>query len=253
MGAAVDINCDLGEGQGNDAAVLPFVTSANVACGLHAGGPTEMRRTVEEAARLAVAVGAHPGFADRAEFGRVEHDLPPDEIYDLVAYQIAALEGFTRRAGVPLTHVKAHGALYHVAGRRPETADALARAAAETAPTPILVGAPGSLLEPAAQRYGLRYAAEGFADRGYTDDGRLVPRGGSGALVAGDDQEVAARAVALVRDGRVTAASGRPLTLSIQTLCLHGDDPRVLGRAQAVRAALDAAGVRVAPLAAWWR
>jgi UPF0271 protein len=212
-----------------------------------------MRRTVEEAARLRVAVGAHPGYADRAEFGRVERDLPPEEIYDLCAYQIGALEAFTRRAGLELAHVKAHGALYHVAGRRPEVAEAVARAARDTAGTPILVGAPGSALEEAAHRHGLRFAAEGFADRAYTDDGRLIPRGQEGAVIAGDDQAVAARAVALVRDGRVTSASGRPLTLAVQTLCLHGDDARVVSRARAIRQALAGAGVEVAPLAAWWR
>jgi 5-oxoprolinase (ATP-hydrolysing) subunit A len=253
MGATIDINCDLGEGQGTDAAVLPFVTSANVACGLHAGGPTEMRRTVEQAARLGVAVGAHPGFADRAEFGRVERDLPAPEIYDLVAYQIGALEVFARRAGIGLDHVKAHGALYHLAGRRQDIADAVVEAVKEAAGSPIVVGSPGSALAIAAATQGLRFAAEGFADRGYADDGRLVPRGHGEALVAGDDDAVAARAVALVRDGRVTTVGGRSLELSIQTLCLHGDDARVVGRAQAIRRALDDAGVQVAPLATWWR
>jgi UPF0271 protein len=249
----IDLNCDLGEGQPTDAEVLPFVTSANVACGLHAGGPTEMRRTVDEAARLGVAVGAHPGFADRAEFGRVERPLPPDEIYDLVAYQTAALEAFTRRAQIRLAHVKAHGALYHLAGRRDDIADAIARAVRETSAARILVGAPASALEPAAVRHGLLFAAEGFADRGYTDDGQLVPRGREGALISGGDDVVAARAVTLVREGRVPTASGGELALSIQTLCLHGDDPRVVGRARAVRQALVAAGVQVAPLAGWWQ
>jgi UPF0271 protein len=253
VGATIDINCDLAEGQGTDAAVLPFVTSANVACGLHAGGPTAMRRTVDQAARLGVAVGAHPGFADRAEFGRIERDLPVAEIYDLVAYQIGALEAFTRRAGVGLDHVKAHGALYHLAGRRPEIAEAVVAAVKAAAGSPIVVGAPGSALAISAERQGLRYAAEGFADRGYADDGRLVPRGQDGALVAGDDVAAVARAVALVRDGRVITVGGRALDLSIQTLCLHGDDPRVVGRARAIRHGLTAVGVHVASLATWWR
>src|SRR5205814_5251549 len=122
----IDLNCDLGEGQGADAAILPFLTSTSVACGLHAGGPAVMRRTVDEAARLGVAVGAHPGFDDRARFGRVELALPPDELYDLTAYQIGALAVFARRAGVALAHVKAHGALYHLAARSGEAARALA-------------------------------------------------------------------------------------------------------------------------------
>jgi UPF0271 protein len=182
----------------------------------------------------------------------VEQDLPAEEIYDLVAYQISALEVFVRRAGVAMVHVKPHGALYHLAGRRAEIAEAFCRAAAETAGAPIVVGAPGSALEGAAGGRGLRFAAEGFADRAYGDDGNLVPRGQPGAVVEGGDEVVAARAVALVRDGRVTTASGGALALAVQTLCLHGDDPRVIGRAQAVRRALAGAGIQVAPLSAWW-
>jgi UPF0271 protein len=249
---AVDLNCDVGEGQGNDAAILPFVTSANVACGLHAGGPSVMRATVDEAARLGVAVGAHPGFADRARFGRVELELPPQEIYDLCAYQIGALGAFARRAGVALAHVKAHGALYHQAARQPEVAAAVAAAAREAAGAVILMGAPASEMEPAARARGLRFAAEGFADRGYGPDGRLLPRDLPGALVAGDDDAIAARAVEIVRTQRVPIEHGT-LALATQTLCLHGDDPRAAGRARAIRRALEQAGITVAPLAAWLR
>jgi UPF0271 protein len=249
----LDLNCDLGEGQGNDLAILPFVTSANVACGLHAGGPSDMRRTVDEAARLGVAVGAHPGFADRADFGRSAHALPPPEIYDLVAYQIGALEPFLRRAGLRLQHVKAHGALYHLASTRDEVADAVVGAARETAADPLIVGPPGSALEAAARRGGLLFAGEGFADRGYGADARLVPRDQPGALVPGDDAAVAARAVAIVRDQRVPTVAGGTVALSFQTLCLHGDDPRAAGRARAVREALEAAGVTVVALGTWLR
>src|SRR4051812_36263058 len=168
----IDLNCDLGEGQGDDAAILPSLTSASVACGLHAGGPSVMRRTVEEAAQLGVAVGAHPGFDDRARFGRVELPLPAAELYDLAAYQIGALAVFTRRAGVSIAHVKAHGALYHLAARLAEAADALARATRETAGAVVFVGVPGSAMEAAARGHGLPFAAEGFADRTYGDDGR---------------------------------------------------------------------------------
>ena len=247
----VDLNCDLGEGAGDDAAILPFVTSASVACGLHAGGPSEIRATVDGACRAHVAVGAHPSFPDRAGFGRHEMDLSPEQIYDVVLYQIGALEPFLRRAGMRLQHVKPHGALYHAAARRPEVADAVADATCDARADLVLVGAPGSACEAAARRRGLRFAGELFADRGYADDGTLLPRSHPQALVEGDDEAVAARAVAMVKDGVVFTASGRALPQPGHTLCLHGDDPRAAGRARAIRAALEQAGVAVAPLGAW--
>jgi len=249
----VDLNCDLAEGQGDDGAILPLVTSVNVACGLHAGGPTEMRRTVDAAARLGVAIGAHPGFADRPRFGRVELQLPAGEIYDLVAYQIGALAAFVQRAGAALAHLKPHGALYHLAARRGEVAEAIARATRECAGPIIFMGAPASEMEAAARGCGLPFAAEGFADRTYGDDGRLLPRTDPRALVAGDDEAVAARAVEMVRSQRAPTAAGVWLPLPLHTLCLHGDDPRATGRARALRAALEAAGITVAPLGSWLR
>jgi UPF0271 protein len=251
MNESIDLNCDLGEGQGHDEEILPFVTSANVACGLHAGGPSVMRQTVEAAARLGVAVGAHPGFADREGFGRAEQGLSPTEIYDLVAYQIGALEAFTRKARMKMQHVKAHGALYHLAGRNAEVADALASAARETAGRPVMIGAPGTLLEEAARKRGLRFAAEGFSDRGYAAGGTLVPRDQPGAMVDGDDATVAGRALRLARDGKVPTVAGADLILMVHTLCVHGDDPRAAGRARAIREALVAGGMKVRPLAAW--
>jgi UPF0271 protein len=251
MNESIDLNCDVGEGQGNDEAIMPFVTSANVACGLHAGGPSVMRQTVETAARLGVAVGAHPGFADREGFGRAEQALSPTEIYDLVAYQLGALEAFTRRSRIKMQHVKAHGALYHLAGRNPEVAEALASAARETAGRPVMVGAAGTPLEEASRQRGLRFAAEGFADRGYQPGGALVPRGQPGALLDADDALVASRALRFAREGKVPTVSGAELTLLVHTLCLHGDDPRAPARARAIREALLAAGMKVRPLAAW--
>jgi 5-oxoprolinase (ATP-hydrolysing) subunit A len=244
----VDLNCDLGEGQGDDEAILPFITSASVACGLHAGGPTVMRRTVEEAVRRGVAVGAHPGFADRDRFGRVEIDLPPGEIHDLVLYQIGALAAFATRAGTSLQHVKPHGALYHMAARRRDIAEAVVGAARHFDDALIIIGAPDSELGEAARSLGLRFAAEGFADRTYGEDGGLVPRGDPRALVDGDALAVAARAVALVRDQR-NPGNGQPLVA--HTLCLHGDDRRAAARAHAIRDALVQAGVQVAALGSW--
>lgn len=249
----IDLNCDLGEGQGDDAAILPFLTSTSIACGLHAGGPSVMRQTVDEAARLGVAVGAHPGFDDRAHFGRVELELPAAQLYDLVAFQIGALAVFCRRAGVVLAHVKAHGALYHLAARSHEAARALARATAEAAGRVVLVGAPRSAMEAAAAAFELPFAAEGFADRTYGEDGRLLPRSDPRALVDGDDATVAARGVEMVRSQRVPTAGGASLAMPMHTLCLHGDDPRAPGRVRALRAALEAAGVTVATLGTWLR
>jgi UPF0271 protein len=247
----VDLNCDLGEGQGDDAAILAHVTSASVACGLHAGGPAVMRRTVEAARRAGAAVGAHPSFPDREGFGRREMDLPPDELRDLVLYQLGALEVFVRAAGMRLQHVKAHGALYHVANRQPEAGEALAAATRQVRADLILVGAPGSALEAAAARQGLRFAGEVFADRQYGEDGLLLPRSDPRALVEGDDAAVAARALAMVEQQTVWTAGGRALARRGHTLCLHGDDPRAAGRAAAIRAAFARAGVNVAPLGSW--
>jgi UPF0271 protein len=249
----IDLNCDLGEGQGDDAAILPFLTSTSVACGLHAGGPSVMRKTVDEAARLGVAVGAHPGFDDRARFGRVELALPAAELYDLTAYQIGALAVFVRRAGVAIAHVKPHGALYHLAARSAEAAQAIAHATRETAGAVVFVGAPGSPMEEAARDYGLPFAAEGFADRTYGEDGRLLPRSDPRALVDGDDAAVAARAVEMVRGQRVPTAGGASLPMPMHTLCLHGDDPRAAGRARAIRSALEQAGITVAAMGTWLR
>jgi UPF0271 protein len=247
----IDLNCDLGEDVGDDAGILPWITSASVACGLHAGGPTVMRRTVEAAVAAGVAVGAHPGYPDREGFGRRPVELPAPDIRDLVLYQIGALEAFVRAAGTRLAHVKAHGALYHAANRRPEIAEAVAEAAAAAGPDVVLVGAPDSALAAAAARRGLRFAVELFADRHYGEDGDLLPRSDPRALVEGDDDEIAARALAMVRDHAVRTAAGTVIARVGHTLCLHGDDACAAGRARAIRTALAAAGVTVAPLGSW--
>jgi UPF0271 protein len=250
--ACIDLNCDLGEGMGDDAAVLPFVTSANIACGAHAGDPTTMRRTIAAAVAAGVAIGAHPGFYDRDHFGRRALDLPPDQVFDEVLAQIGALAFTARPFRVRLGHVKPHGALYHVVGARSDIADAFVRATLAARADLIVVGPPDSALSHSAQAHGARFAGELFADRNYGDDGRLAPRGHPAALVDLDPSAAAARAVALVRDGQITTVTGRTIPQVGQTLCLHGDDPRVIDRAQALRSALAAAAITVAPLPAWW-
>ena len=249
----LDLNCDVGEERGDDLAVLPHVTSVNIACGLHAGGPSVMRATVEAAAAAVVAVGAHPGYPDREGFGRRHPGGPPDPaaVFDLCLYQIAALAAFAGQGGVRLQHVKPHGALYHDGASRADLAEAIVRAVRVCRADLILVGPPGSELGAAAARAGLRYAPEIFADRAYRSDGQLVPRSEPGAMVEGDDATVAARAVAMVIHGRAPTIDGGSVARIGHTLCLHGDEPGAPGRARAIRAALQAAGVELAPLGAW--
>lgn len=246
----VDLNCDLGEGMPNDDELATYATSVSVACGLHAGDPATMRRTVAAALAAGAAVGAHPGYADRAGFGRTAQSTSPPDVRDLVLYQIGALQAFVATSGARLQHVKPHGALYNQACVDRDLADAVARATVALVPGAALVGLPGSALETAARASGLRFAAEAFADRGYDDDGRLVPRGTPGAHVDGSDDELAARVVGIVTTGRARSVSGREIAIRADTICLHGDDPRAPALARAVRAALLRAGVSLVPLGA---
>jgi UPF0271 protein len=248
----IDLNCDMGESfgrytLGNNAAMLDVVTSANVACGLHAGDPTVMQATVALAAQKGVAVGAHPGYPDLQGFGRRTMALTPAEIEATVLYQIGALAGFARAAGVPLIHVKPHGALYNVAARDIAVAEAIVRAAAAFDPALIVVTLPDSALLHAAQTAGLRVAYEGFADRAYREDGTLVPRTEPGAVIH-DPALATARAIRMVTLGEVEAITGKTVPLHIDTLCIHGDTPGAVAIAAALRLALESEGVVVAPL-----
>jgi UPF0271 protein len=243
----IDLNADVGEGM-DDAALLPLLTSVNVACGMHAGSPLIMDRTVALALERGVRVGAHPGYADRENFGRLDLRLPHDEVRALVLYQIAALDGFARARGGSLWHVKAHGALYNRAAKDAALARAVAEAVRRFSRDLIVVGLAGSLQLEAARELGLRAAGEAFADRRYLPDGSLMPRSQPGALLD-DPAEAAAQAVSIARDGFAVASDGSRLAVPAQTLCLHGDTPGALEIARAVRAALTAAGVDVAPLA----
>jgi 5-oxoprolinase (ATP-hydrolysing) subunit A len=251
----VDLNADLGEGfgaytVGDDAAVLAFVTSANVACGFHGGDPRVMDRTVALAVRRAVAVGAHPGHFDLRGFGRRPIPAEPDEIEADVLYQVGALAAFARAHGTRLAHVKPHGALYNQAAADPGIARAVARGVARADGSLVLVGLAGSgPMREAAAAEGLRFAAEAFADRRYEADGTLRSRRLPDAVLA-DPDAVAAQALAIVRDGRATAADGSTVTLRADTLCIHGDAPNAGAVAEAVRGALAHAGIDVRPLSA---
>jgi 5-oxoprolinase (ATP-hydrolysing) subunit A len=248
----IDLNSDLGESfgawtMGHDEMLMPSITSANVACGFHAGDATVMRRTIALAKRFGVAVGAHPGFPDLPGFGRREMHLSPQEVEDLVLYQVAALAGVAAAEGVRLQHVKAHGALYNMAARDRTLARAIAKAVAAFDTTLILFGLPNSPLLHEGEDAGLPVAAEIFADRTYEADGSLTPRRVPGSVIL-DPARVVERAVEMVSSGRVIATDGSVVPIEARTLCLHGDTPGAAELARGIRAGLEAAGVRVACL-----
>ena len=242
----MDLNADVGEGM-DDATVLPYVTSANVACGMHAGDPSVMDQTVELALSRGIRVGAHPGYPDRANFGRVTVEMAADEIENLVVYQVAALEGFVRSRGARLTHVKPHGALYHDAGEFPDIARAIADGVRRVGTSLVLVGAAGSMLVGAGREAGLTVAEEAFADRRYRADGTLVPRGEPGALVT-DPDEAAEQAVRLAQERVVIANDGSRIEVRADTICLHGDTPGAADIARRIHERFRIAGIRIAPL-----
>jgi 5-oxoprolinase (ATP-hydrolysing) subunit A len=249
---AIDLNCDMGESfgrwqLGEDAAVMPHITSANIACGAHAGDPAVMRATFALALQHGVSCGAHPGFADLAGFGRREIPVGPVEAGDLVLWQVGALAAIAKSAGVALSHVKAHGALYNMAARDRRLADAVAAAVASFDRSLVLFGLAGSGMLDAGRSAGLSVAAEGFADRSYEPDGTLTPRSVAGAVVE-DVQEVVDRAVLMARDGRVRTRTGTEIPLRIDTICIHGDTPGAATLAAALRQGLDRAGITVSPV-----
>lgn len=246
---ALDLNCDLGESfgawtMGDDAGVLAHVSSANIACGFHAGDPDTMRRTVDLAVRAGVALGAHVSLPDLQGFGRREMRISPDEAHAMTLYQIGALAAFARAAGARMHHVKPHGALYNMAARDAALADAIARAVHDFDSKLILVGLAGSELPRAGERAGLHVAHEAFADRRYESDGSLAPRHEAGAVIEDIDAAIA-QALDIAARGIVMARDGTPVTLHADTLCVHGDRPNAAAFAQRLRAALDAAGLVV--------
>jgi UPF0271 protein len=249
---SIDLNSDLGEGfgayaLGDDKAVLASVTSANVACGFHAGDPRVLRRTVALCAKARVAVGAHPGYPDLQGFGRRDMACAPDEVYADVLYQIGAARIFCVAAGVRLEHVKPHGALYNKAAKDPALAKAVAEAVRDAGEELILLGLGGTLFESAAAEAGIPFAAEAFADRAYQADGTLVPRSKPGAVLH-DVPEAAARVVRMAAEGVVTSIDGVEVALRPHSICLHGDTAEAVTMAGEVRAALEAAGISLRPL-----
>jgi UPF0271 protein len=248
----IDINCDMGESfgpwmMGADEDVMRHTTSANIACGAHAGDPRVMRRTVRLAREHGVAVGAHPGYPDLQGFGRREMKADPAEIEDAVLAQIGALAAAARAEGATLQHVKAHGALYNQAARERPLADAIARAIKAFDPSLIMFGLPNSPMIEAGHAAGLRVAAEGFADRAYQPDGSLTPRAKPGAVIH-DPAAVVERAIRMVRDGVVLTSEGREVALKVDTICVHGDTPGAADLARRIRAGFQAASIQVRSL-----
>jgi len=245
---SIDLNCDLGESfgryeLGQDAAMMPLITSANVACGFHAGDPNVMANTVELVKKHGVALGAHPGYPDLQGFGRRQMDFTSNELRNLMIYQLGALDAFARAADVLLVHVKPHGALYNLAAVDWEVANAIAQAVFDFDPSLILIGLAGSTLIKAGKACGLRVANEGFPDRAYLPDGQLMPRDQKGAVLHAP-QAVAENALGLVKNGMQVDGQ----KVSFESLCLHGDNELAVENAQAVREVLSAEGIILSPL-----
>ncbi|HTN50049.1 MAG TPA: 5-oxoprolinase subunit PxpA [Burkholderiaceae bacterium] len=246
----IDLNCDMGESfgawtMGDDASIMPLITSANVAAGFHAGDPGTIRATVQLAVDHGVAVGAHPSLPDLAGFGRRVMKVSPRETHDLIVYQAGAVAAFARAAGARLHHVKPHGALYNMAARDTELADAIAAAVKDLGDGVLLYGLAGSAMIEAAARHGVRAVQEVFADRTYQPDGSLTSRGMPNAMVT-DEHAAVAQALAMVEEGRVRATDGSSVAVVAGTLCLHGDQPGAFDFARALRAAFSERGIALA-------
>lgn len=249
MASKIDLNADLGESYGrwvlgNDEELMHYISSANIACGYHAGDPHVMRRTVRLALQHGVGIGAHVSLPDLMGFGRRRMDVAPEEVRDYVVYQVGALAGFVRAEGGRLAHVKPHGALYVMCSKQREYAQAVAEAVREVAPNAILL-LTGGVCEAAAREVGIRFVNEGYVDLDYDREGNLIierrkaPR---------DPEEVARRAVSLAKEGRVRTREGSHLELQVGSICIHGDAPNAVEIAQEVRRALEEAGVSIVPL-----
>ncbi|CAG9619963.1 LamB/YcsF family protein [Sutcliffiella rhizosphaerae] len=248
---SVDLNSDLGESFGiytigNDQEVLKYISSANVACGYHAGDHNVLLHTVKAATELGVSIGAHPGFPDLAGFGRRELNMHPSEIYNLIVYQIGAIQAAATVHGTKVNHVKPHGALYNLASKNERIATAIAKAIYHVNPELILFGLAGSQLVKAGQRAGLQVASEVFADRTYQPDGTLTPRSEQNAMIHDEDVAVE-RVLRMVNEGKVTAVDGQDIAIKADTICVHGDEPKALDFVKKLREKLLAEKVTIKP------
>ena len=247
----IDLNCDLGEdespaGKQTDSALLPFVTSINIACGGHAGSETRIEELIREAMPSGIGIGAHPGYADRATFGRTALKLSPLELIESLSQQISLVAGIARRLGTSLQHVKPHGALYHQASTDFGTADCVIQAIQQASPLTAVMGMAGCVLLTMAAAEGLQILTEGFADRRYQADGTLVPRTQPNAVIT-DLHEAAQQAFCLTSGGSVQTVEGTPLVVPCETICIHSDSPGAVDTARAIRSLLNQQGIRLRP------
>jgi 5-oxoprolinase (ATP-hydrolysing) subunit A len=246
----IDLNCDMGESygawkMGADAEVMPFISSANIACGFHGGDPATIRKTVRLAVDRGVAVGAHPSLPDLMGFGRRVMRITPQDMYDLVVYQAGAVEAFARAAGTRLHHVKCHGALYNMAVNDDALSEAMARAVRDLGGGVILYVLSNSLMMEVAKNMNIPVAGEVFADRGYSDDGTLAPRDKPGGMIE-DAAASAKQALAMIEQGHVVSLSGKRVPVAADTMCLHGDQPGAVRFAQTLRKTFSERGITVA-------
>lgn len=249
---SIDLNCDLGESFGAytigmDSAVIPYITSANVACGYHAGDPLVMQKTVAACKASGVHIGAHPGYPDLMGFGRRNITATPAEVKAYVQYQVGALSAFCAAAGVPLCHVKPHGAMYNMAAKDEALARAICEGILEVNPALTLLALSGSAMVRAARELGLGVKSEVFADRGYQADGTLVPRGRPGAMIT-DEDEAIARVIRMAKEGVVRSVDGMDVPLVADSVCVHGDGEKALAFVRRIRTALTDAGIEVRAL-----
>lgn len=252
MSYVVDLNSDIGESfgiykMGLDEEVVKQISSANIACGFHAGDPMVMDSTVEKAVNNNVAVGAHPGFPDLTGFGRRKMDISPEDITCLIVYQIGAMKAFAKKHQVPLQHVKAHGALYNMAAKNEKMADAIAKGIAQVDKNLICVGQGNTEMERSAKKYGLRYACEVFADRNMNPDGSLVSRKLANAVIT-DEKLACERVLRMVKKGEAEAVDGSVIKVKADTICVHGDNPKAVEFASKIRKTLQENGVQIKPM-----
>ena len=247
----IDLNSDLGESFGNykigmDDQIIPLITSANIACGFHAGDPSVMKKTVALAVKNGVGIGAHPGYPDLVGFGRRKLAASPDDVYAMIVYQVGALAAFAKAAGGRLQHVKPHGALYNTAAKDAVLSEAIAQAVYDVDKDLILYAQPGTESIKAAEKIGLKTACEVFADRTYQDDGSLTPRTQPGAMIT-DEAKSIAQVLSMVLDKKVTTLSGKVIPIKADSICVYGDGPKALTFVNKIRETLKKEGVEIAP------
>ena len=243
----IDLNCDMGEGIGNDASIMPYISSANIACGFHAGNVDTMRQTIELALEYNVAIGAHPGFDDKENFGRIEQHLSDEACYDLVRIQLHILQGYIDEAGATMHHIKPHGALYNMSAKNYAVASIIARAVKDHSTSLILYGLSNSQPIVAAAEINLKTASEAFADRTYMDDGTLTPRSDSNALITDDKQSIK-QVLQMVQQQTVTSVNNKTVTVKVNTICIHGDGIHAVEFVKKISDALNERAIKICTL-----